>query len=89
MFHKYDADFHPSIPHGHFKGGNQPKLDPYLGWVYRGAKQIQREPRNSIVALWNEADFREFALGAIAYYMGAFPNYRWRVPNPRRLPRRR
>jgi len=53
VFHQYDPDFHPSVPHGHFQRRNQPKLDPYLGWVYRGSKQIDRKPRQAIIDLWN------------------------------------
>ena len=52
VFHQYDRDFHPSIPHGHFKSKSQPKLDSYLGWVYQGSKQIKRLKRDLIVDLW-------------------------------------
>ena len=89
-FHQYDDDFFPSVPHGHWNGRHQPKLDPYQGWVYKGSKQQWREPRKNIVSLWNERQFREFALVAIDYYRTHYPNYDgWRVVNPMRLPRRR
>lgn len=89
-FHQYDDDFFPSIPHGHWNGKSQPKLDPYLGWVYKGSKQLRRESKKSIIYLWNDARFREFARNAIGYYLAHHSNYNgWRVPNPMRLPRRR
>jgi len=89
VFHQYDRDFHPSIPHGHFKGKSQPKLDSYLGWVYQGSKQIKRLSRDLIVDLWNDEEFRTFAQIAIEWYMYEFPSYNWRVSNPLMLPRRR
>ncbi len=88
-FHQADADFFPSIPHGHWQTDQRRKLDTYRGWVYRGDKQIGREPRWKIVALWNDEKFRSFASIAIQYYMISFPCYRWAVQNPQRLPRRR
>jgi len=60
-FHQSDPDFFPSIPHGHFMGRRQPKLDAYVGWIYRGAEQIGREPKKKIIALWNDTTFRDFA----------------------------
>lgn len=89
-FHQYDDDFFPAVPHGHWNGRKQPKLDPYQGWVYQGSVQLRREPKKNIVALWNDRQFREFADIAIDYYLTHHPNYSgWRIPNPRRLPRRR
>ena len=89
-FHQYDNDSFPSVPHGHWNGRNQPKLDPYLGWVYQGSKQQRREPKKNIIALWNDRQFREFTKAAIDYYLSHHPHYDgWRVPNPKRLPRRR
>lgn len=88
-FHQYDDDCHPSIPHGHWRGRPRPKLDPYQGWVYAGSAQIRREPPRKIIALWNDASFRHFARTAIQYYLVHFPHYKWRVPDPLRLPRRR
>jgi hypothetical protein len=89
-FHQADDDFSPSIPHGHWNGNHQPKLDPYLGWVYKNSEQIRRVRRKDIIALWNEPDFRELARIAIEYYISHYPKYGgWRVSNPRRLPRHR
>ena len=89
-FHQYDDDYFPSVPHGHWNGRKQPKLDPYQGWVYQGSKQQRREPKKNIIALWNDRQFREFTQAAIDYYLDHHPNYNgWRVSNPRRLPRRR
>ena len=89
IFHQYDPDFHPSVPHGHFKGKSQPKLDSYLGWVYQSSKQIRRLRRNLIIELWNDEEFRVVAQTAIEWYMAEFPRYNWRVSDPLMLPRRR
>lgn len=89
-FHQYDDDFFPSVPHDHWNGNRQPKLDPYQGWVYKGSKQQWREPKKNIISLWNDQQFREFARVAIDYYLTHHPNYDgWRVVNPMCLPRRR
>jgi hypothetical protein len=88
MFNQYDSDYFPSIPHGHYMGQKQPKLDAYLGWIYKNSTQTGREPRKKIIALWNDQKFRDFALKAINYYLSTYPHYRgWRVPNPRKLPK--
>jgi hypothetical protein len=89
-FNQYDADYHPSIPHGHHVQARPGlKLDAYLGHVYRGSTQVRREPRANIVALWNDQKFRQFARTAISWYMASYPAYRWRVADPLRIPRRR
>lgn len=89
-FHPYDPDFFPSVPHGHWQGKSKPKLDSYLGWVYNGSKQIRREKRKFIIALWNDQSFRDFALSAIIFYDNTFPHYKgWRVKNQFKLPRKR
>jgi hypothetical protein len=89
VFHQYDPDPFPSIPHGHHNGQSQPKLDAYLGWVYLNATRNRREPRRNIVALWNDDKFRDFARQAIQYYLTHHPHYRWRVSNPGRIPAKR
>ena len=90
-FHRYDADWFPSVPHGHKSSGRpREKLDPYLGWVYIGSKQTRRLPRSEIVRLWNDDKFRDSARASISYYLEHFPQYTgWRVANPQVLPRRR
>jgi hypothetical protein len=88
QFHPFDDDFFPSIPHGHNRKNDGIKLDPYLGWIYRGSRQTAREERRKIVALWNDDGFRRAALLAIDYYLNHHPTFTgWRVSNPRRLPR--
>lgn len=89
-FRTVDPDYFPSVPHGHWENREKPKLDAYLGWVYEGSKQTDRLKRKSIVDLWNNEKFRNMATEAIKYYLINHPHYKgWRVPNPRRLPRRR
>jgi hypothetical protein len=86
-FHQADDDFFPSIPHGHHLGRKQTKLDVYLGWIYNKDKQTGREDRDSIVSLWNNRSFRDFARIAIDYYLDHYPRYSgWRVDDPRILP---
>lgn len=90
-FHPFDDDWFPSVPHGHkIPGRPTDKLDPYLGWVYDKSKQSARLKRKAIISLWNDEKFRKTAIVAIDYYLEHHPHYRgWRVPKPRRLPRRR
>lgn len=89
-FHQYDADPHPSVPHGHKRTSHRWKLDAYQGWVYLRSRQDHRSPRWKIVALWNDRKFRAFALDSIQYHLDNHPHHRdWPVINPRRLPRRR
>jgi hypothetical protein len=88
VFHQGDDDFFPSVPHGHWQGKNQPKLDAYLGWIYRKTQQIDRIGRDAIIMLWNDRAFRDFARAAITYYLERHPHYSgWRVSDPLRLPR--
>lgn len=96
VFHPYDDDYFPSVPHGHWTGLEKQKLDPYLGWIYGDAgcgkqlKPVAREPRRGIILLWNDDEFRKIALAAINYYIQQYPRYRgWRVEDPKQLPRRR
>ncbi len=89
-FRPLDADPYPSVPHGHWEGRDRPKLDPYQGWVYDRTRQLRREPKKKITALWNDHVFRKFALGTISFHLEHFPYHGdWRVKNPLRLPRRR
>lgn len=91
-FHQNDVDPNPSVPHGHKGRRDHPKCDPYTGRVYdRRRNEIvsERLKRKTRVALWNNSKFREFALKAIMWYEEVHPYYTFRVPNPRRLPRRR
>jgi hypothetical protein len=88
-FHKADDDYFPSIPHGHAIVNDKIKLDAYRGYIYKNGTESDREKRQFIIDLWNDNKFREAARETICYYMKKFPNYHWRVPNPKRLPRRR
>ena len=88
-FHQSDADFFPSIPHGHSRHDRRRKLDVYRGWIYREDRQDGREPRWKVIALWNDKKFRRFATLAINYYLGTYPKHRWPVQHPLKLPRPR
>jgi hypothetical protein len=89
LFHQADPDYFPSIPHGHWHSDHRRKLHAYRGWVYQEDRQVGREPRRNIVALWNDEKFRTFAAVAIQYYLVTYPKYAWPVRHPLRLPRRR
>lgn len=90
VFHEYDEDPHPSVPHGHENGMSHPKCDPYTGIVYdfhRREMPRERLSRKTRTALWRNPKFREFALKAIIWYEHYHPYYSWRVLHPRRLPK--
>jgi hypothetical protein len=88
-FRQADPDFFPSIPHGHRRNQVKVKLDAYRGWIYNEDRQIGREPRWNIIALWNDKRFRSFASIAIHYYLATYPGFLWRVSHPLKLPRQR
>lgn len=90
VFHEFDADPHPSVPHGHEHGNKHPKCDPYTGRVYDAhRKEITKDrlSRQTRISLWRNPKFREFALKAIIWYGEQYPYYSFRVPHPRRLPK--
>ena len=90
VFHEFDEDPHPSVPHGHEHGNAHPKCDPYTGFVYDSHRKevtTERLSRKTRIALWSDPKFREFALKAIIWYESTHPNYVFRVRHPRRLPR--
>ena len=93
VFHPFDDDFFPSIPHGHLRKKRWGKLDAYLGWVYedpsKRSQQSHRIKRKSIISLWNDDAFRDIASDAINYHLNKFPKFQWRVANPRKLPRKK
>ncbi len=86
IFNPYDRDFHPSIPHGHHKE-KMLKLDSYLGWVYQKTRQVDRLDRRKIIDLWNDEEFRDIAIKSINWYIDNYPRYKWRVDNPKKIPR--
>ena len=88
-FNAFDRDFFPSVPHGHLVKDDRRKLDAYLGYVYKGSRQDYRLHRRAIISLWNEDKFRDLADDTIHWYMAEFPDFRWRVDAPLRLPRKR
>ncbi|WP_029006457.1 hypothetical protein [Azorhizobium doebereinerae] len=90
VFHEYDEDPHPSIPHGHEHGKDHPKCDPYTGKVYDAHRREiseERLGRKTRIALWSDHKFREFALKAIIWCEDHHPYYSFRVAHPRRLPK--
>ncbi len=92
-----DPDYFPSIPHGHATKNKKVKLDSYLGYFYNvsvpntKANSIGRESRQYIIDLWNNDNFRTFAVNHIDWYLMNFSHYNWRVPKSRIkiIPRKR
>lgn len=68
LFSSSDTDPDPSVPHAHWKShSSKTKLDPYLGWVYKGSKRTdQRLSWSEVNKLWRKPAFRHFARGCIA-----------------------
>lgn len=94
VFHQYDDDFFPSVPHGHLKPKPRVKLDAYRGYTYdtgRGNQPLAREHRDFIIALWKNGKFCVFARKALDYFVARHPTFDWwayrRIPHPLRLPR--
>jgi len=90
LFHQYDCDPRPSVPHGHYESQSYPKLDPYTGWIWIDrSNSTKRVAKQDTAELWNDPKFRKFAYRAIGWYMNEFPNFNWRVKHPLRLPKSR
>lgn len=91
-FTKNDADFYPSVPHGHLndKNNSWPKLNPYTGRAYAAKekeKSSLRLTRDEMISLWNNQHFRKHALETIAWYSETYPRYHFPVPKPFHLPK--
>jgi hypothetical protein len=94
VFHQYDDDFFPSVPHGHLKAKSPVKLDAYRGYAYdtaRGNTPLARENRDFIVGLWRDGKSRVLAHKALDYFVAHPPSFDWwsqrRILHPLRLPR--
>ncbi|MGX9688652.1 hypothetical protein ACTQ9L_16120 [Deinococcus wulumuqiensis] len=87
-FHLTDADHFPSVPHGHKSDRHDVTLHAYQGFIYEKRRETNRASRASIIALWNNDDFREFAKRALEYFVATHPpGLIGRAPFP--LPRKR
>ena len=100
VFHEIDADPRPSVPHGHGVEVGYYKLDPYCRFIYNVKqgldKWVDREDKKYIKALWNDNEFRRWALWTIKEFMNSGRvgrNYNWLgirgIVNPEKLPRKR
>jgi hypothetical protein len=94
VFHQYDDDFFPSVPHGHLQSKSGVKLDAYRGYTYdtrQGNASLTRERRDFIVGLWKDPKFRVLARRALDYFTERYPFFNWwnqrRILHPSRLPR--
>jgi len=89
-FYPQDRDPKPSVPHGHWQGRRQPKLNPYTGRVFdrNGEVKRMRLGRKAMKALWNDKAFRRNVLEAVVWYAREYPWHRFPVDKPNRLPRR-
>jgi hypothetical protein len=98
-FYEKDADPHPSVPHGHGIQKTLLRLDPYRRTMYKkqnGLNIIGFEKKKFIKSLWNDNNFRDYALRAIKNFIASGivgRNYNWHgirgIRNPHRLPRKR
>jgi len=98
-FYKKDADPHPSVPHGHGVQKTKLRLDPYKGIIYEKQNRLNCfgvEKKKFIKVLWNDDNFRDYALRAIRNFITSGvvgENYNWYgirgIKNPYRLPRKR
>lgn len=87
-FHLTDADHFPSVPHGHKSDRHDVTLHAYQGFIYEKRREIDRASRASIIALWNNDDFRKFAKRVLEHFIATHPpGLIGRAPFP--LPRKR
>lgn len=91
IFHKTDADYWPSVPHGHLKKDKRFKLDVYRGWAFdQHHGQKGRESRSFIRRLWNDPNFRDTAVHCLDHFIRSHKPHNWaaqrRILDPRRLP---
>jgi len=97
LFHPYDEDPYPSVPHGHERltCGAGLKLDVYRGHHLRGKRIEGREKRKAIQALWNSDPWRAFAKSALLCALAHDETLKSRlmdergIRRPLRLPRKR
>jgi hypothetical protein len=85
-FRPSDPDPNPSVPHGHDVKQNKRKLDAYHGFIFLNGVSEDRESRDSIIRLWNDNNFRVFALESIIHFIKNNPSRRWPVAKPKELP---
>ena len=98
-FYDRDADPYPSVPHGHGIQRTSLRLDPYKRIVFEknnGLTQIGFENKKFIKFLWNDNNFRKYALQAIGDFISSGivgERYNWfgirGIHNPRKLPKKR
>ncbi len=98
-FYDRDADPYPSVPHGHGIQKTSLRLDPYRRIIFEkhnGLKQLGFENKKFIKFLWNDNNFRKYALQAIHEFIGSGivgKRYNWLgirgIANPYKLPKKR
>lgn len=86
LFTVGDADYFPSVPHGHYKRKTNPwpKLNPYTGVVFISMKTedvSSRLTKNEMKLLWNNSKFIRECKKQIVWYSRFAPNYSF--PNAR------
>ena len=86
QFHKGDRDPYPTVPHGHSRENNNINLDVYQGYITKNGEVIDRASRHSIVILWNNSKFRDFAEEALKHFVSVAEftlDDRYYLPLPR------
>ena len=74
-FHKTDADYRPSVPHGHSLDGKY-KLELWTGDVYdcRTGKLVMHAKEKEMITLYNYPGFIDFVHECRDEYHKMFPN---------------
>ena len=79
-FNRYDADFFPSVPHGHLKTKSRIKLDLYRGTYnmsQRNNPMMTRETRDFLAGLWRDDGFRYLAIDTLRYFDQRHKGFEW------------
>lgn len=73
-FHKGDADYRPSVPHGHSLDGKY-KLELWSGEIYdcRTGKKVMQAKEKDMLALSRENGFADFVNECRAEYLKLHP----------------
>ena len=92
VFTKSDPDPYPSVPHGHLKSQNRkwPKLNPHTGRVFlRKYREdvSKRLSKHQMRAIWRDDEFKSFCREIVVWYLEEYPNYRFPVSRPLKMPR--
>ena len=79
LFHKGDADFFPSVPHGH---DGKLKLSTVNGAIYNAhGEKVDHISSKDMKRLKTNPKFKKFAIEHIQWYRASYPNTGISVPD--------